>query len=50
MQRRGKKTDPNSFARRHIGPSEDEVGGMLREVGFESLNTPFQRISDWIEN
>src|SRR5438067_1312422 len=39
MQRRGKKTDPNSFARRHIGPSEDEVGGMLREVGFESLNT-----------
>src|SRR5207237_3768995 len=39
MQRRGKKADPNSFARRHIGPSEDEVGGMLREVGFESLNT-----------
>src|SRR5438034_2227900 len=39
MQRRGKKTDPNSFARRHIGPSEDEVGAMLREVGFESLNT-----------
>src|SRR5213076_3357560 len=39
MQRRGKKTDPNSFARRHIGPSEDEVSAMLREVGFESLNT-----------
>src|SRR5438067_1716094 len=39
MQRRGKKTDPNSFARRHIGPSEDEVNAMLREVGFESLNT-----------
>src|SRR5256714_2313247 len=39
MQRRGKKTDPNSFARRHIGPSEDEVRAMLREVGFESLST-----------
>src|SRR5438105_15039994 len=39
MQRRGKKTDPNSFACRHIGPSEDEVRAMLREVGFESLNT-----------
>src|SRR5438067_3452746 len=39
MQRRGKKNDPNSFARRHIGPSEDEVSAMLREVGFESLNT-----------
>src|SRR5213082_1482256 len=38
MQRRGKKTDPNSSARRNIGPSEDEVGGMLREVGFESLD------------
>src|SRR6266404_491904 len=39
MQRRGKKIDPNSFARRHIGPNEDEVRAMLREVGFESLNT-----------
>src|SRR4051812_48420740 len=39
MQRRGKKTDPNSFVRRHIGPSEDEVGAMLREVGFESLDS-----------
>src|SRR5437762_2905335 len=39
MQRLGKNTDPNSFARRHIGPSEDEVSAMLREVGFESLNT-----------
>src|SRR5213082_3973837 len=38
MQRRGKKTDPNSSARRNIGPSEDEVGGMLREIGFESLD------------
>src|SRR6266513_463661 len=39
MQRRGKKTDPNSFVRRHIGPSEDEVSAMLREVGFESLDS-----------
>ena len=39
MQRRGKKTDPNSFARRHIGPNDDEVRAMLREVGFESLDT-----------
>src|SRR5438270_1748964 len=39
MQRRDKKIDPTSFARRHIGPNEDEVRAMLREVGFESLNT-----------
>src|SRR6266487_2476532 len=39
MQRRDKKSDPNSFARRHIGPNEDEVRAMLREVGFESLDT-----------
>jgi glycine dehydrogenase len=26
------------FARRHIGPSEEEVAAMLREVGFESLD------------
>src|SRR5438093_1344652 len=39
MQRRGKKIDPNSFARRHIGPNEDEVHAMLREVGFESLDS-----------
>src|SRR5438067_8123222 len=39
MQRRGKKTDPNSFARRHIGPNEDEVRVMLREVGFEDLDS-----------
>src|SRR5438034_10723491 len=38
MQRRGKKIDSNSFARRHIGPNEDEVRAMLREVGFESLD------------
>src|SRR4030095_11746896 len=39
MQRRDKKIDPNSFARRHIGPNEDELRVMLREVGFESLDT-----------
>src|SRR5437660_1471460 len=37
MQRREKTIDPNSFARRHIGPNEEEVCAMLREVGFESL-------------
>ncbi len=26
------------FARRHIGPSEEEVRAMLREVGFENLD------------
>ena len=39
MQRRDKKIDPNSFARRHIGPNENEVRAMLRAVGFESLDT-----------
>jgi glycine dehydrogenase len=38
MQRRDKKIDPSAFARRHIGPNEDEVRAMLREVGFESLD------------
>jgi len=39
MQRRDKKIDPNSFARRHIGLNEDEVRAMLHEVGFESLDS-----------
>jgi glycine dehydrogenase len=39
MQWREKTIDPNSFARRHIGPNEEEVCAMLREVGFESLDT-----------
>src|SRR5881392_4135039 len=39
MQMREPIFDIDSFARRHIGPSEDEVSAMLREVGFESLNT-----------
>lgn len=39
MQRRDTIIDPNSFARRHIGPNEDEVRTMLRELGFESLDS-----------
>jgi glycine cleavage system P protein (glycine dehydrogenase) len=39
MQRRDKTIDPNSFARRHIGPNEEEVRVMLREVGFEDLDS-----------
>src|SRR2546430_4545698 len=39
MQRREKAIDPNSFARRHIGPNEEEVRVMLREVGFEDLDS-----------
>ncbi len=38
MQMREKDTDLNSFARRHIGPNEDEVSAMLREVGSENLD------------
>ena len=30
--------DIDSFARRHIGPSEEEVRVMLRELGFEDLD------------
>ena len=29
--------DIDSFARRHIGPNDEEVRAMLRDVGFESL-------------
>src|SRR6266550_7355244 len=35
---REKDTDLNSFARRHIGPNEDEVSAMLHEVGSENLD------------
>ncbi len=38
MKLRERTTDFDSFARRHIGPSEDEVQDMLREVGFENLD------------
>jgi glycine dehydrogenase len=39
MQRRNETIDPNSFARRHIGPNEEELRVMLREVGFEDLDS-----------
>src|SRR5262245_55467602 len=39
MQRREETIEPNSFARRHIGPSEEEVRAMLREIGFENLDS-----------
>ena len=39
MQRREETIDPNSFARRHIGPNQEEVRVMLRELGFEDLNS-----------
>jgi glycine dehydrogenase len=38
MQRREDTIDSNSFARRHIGPNEDEARVMLRELGFENLD------------
>src|SRR4029077_7068178 len=39
MQTREENVDLNSFARRHIGPSEAEVAEMLSEVGFENLDS-----------
>ena len=38
MQTREEKIDIDSFARRHIGPNQDEVRAMLRELGFENLD------------
>jgi glycine dehydrogenase len=38
MHARENKIDIDSFARRHIGPNDDETGEMLRELGFESLD------------
>src|SRR3954447_23710048 len=37
MQTREAIFDVDSFARRHIGPNEEEVRAMLRDVGFDSL-------------
>jgi len=37
MQAREQKIDIDSFSRRHIGPNEDEVREMLREIGFAEL-------------
>src|SRR6266550_2372889 len=39
MQTREQNVDLNSFARRHIGPSEAEVARMLGVVGFENLDS-----------
>jgi glycine dehydrogenase len=38
VQSREKNFDVDSFARRHIGPNEEEVRDMLRELGFENLD------------
>jgi glycine dehydrogenase len=38
MHTREETIDIDSFARRHIGPSEEEVRAMLREVGFENVD------------
>src|SRR5213592_749821 len=38
MKLRERTTDFDSFARRHIGPNEEEVRAMLGEVGFENLD------------
>lgn len=37
MQPREEHIDVDSFARRHIGPSDEEVHAMLREVGFDNV-------------
>src|SRR5256714_422123 len=37
MQTREKTIDIDSFPRRHIGASEEEVRAMLREAGYENL-------------
>jgi glycine dehydrogenase len=38
MHSREKIWDVDSFARRHIGPNDEEVRDMLRELGFENLD------------
>src|ERR1700730_11170870 len=38
MQSREQKIDIDSFARRHIGPNDNEIDEMLREIGFENLD------------
>src|SRR5213595_3383715 len=38
MQMREPIFDVDSFARRHIGPNEEEVRAMLRDVGFDSVD------------
>src|SRR5262249_60965146 len=38
MQMREQTIDIDSFARRHIGPSEEEVRAMVLEIGFKDLD------------
>src|SRR5438046_2130947 len=38
MQMREPSFEVESFARRHIGPNEEEVRAMLRDVGFDSVD------------
>src|SRR6516165_5259205 len=38
MQSREESIDIDSFARRHIGPNEEEVRAMLRALGFDRLD------------
>ena len=38
MQPREQKIDIDSFARRHIGPNDDEIAQMLRDLGFDNLD------------
>ena len=39
MQMREQNIDIDSFARRHIGPNQEEVRAMLRGVAFDNLGT-----------
>jgi glycine cleavage system P protein (glycine dehydrogenase) len=39
MHMREPSIDIDSFARRHIGPNEEEVRAMLRDVGFDGLDS-----------
>jgi glycine dehydrogenase len=39
MQMREQTIDIDSFARRHIGPSEEEIRAMLRELDFQTSET-----------
>jgi glycine dehydrogenase len=38
MHSREKISGLDSFARRHLGPNDDEIREMLRDLGFEDLN------------
>jgi glycine dehydrogenase len=38
QSRKTENPDPNSFARRHIGPNDHEIAEMLRELKFEQID------------